>query len=107
MARCASPPFSPAVIRAAGPTSISRFPSLDLATSGNYDVKTSQLALPQDTCTSVYATSGYSASTRNLSRITLATDNVFRDDGAALQMATITGSVSEGFVATLTVGVAG
>lgn len=83
------------------------FPSLDLATSGNYDVKTSQLALPQDTCTSVYATSGYSASTRNLSRITLATDNVFRDDGAALQMATITGSVSEGFVATLTVGVAG
>lgn len=33
--------------------------------------------------------------------------SLFRDDGAALQMATVTGSVSEGFVATLTVGVAG
>lgn len=83
------------------------FPSLELATSGAYDVKTSQLALPEDICRTVYAAdSGYSASTRNLSRITLATDNVFRDDGAARQMATVSGSVTEGYVATLQVGVA-
>ena len=51
--------------------------------------------------------SGYAGSTANLARITLATDNVFADDQAASQMATLTGSVSEGYVATLTIGIAG
>ena len=40
----------------------------------------------------------------NLSRITLATDNVF-SDGASLELATVTGSASSGYVASLTVAI--
>ena len=67
-------------------------------------VKTSQIALPKAVCSKVYATSGYSGSTRNLAQTSLATDNVFRDDRAIHQLATVTGSVSKGFVANLTIG---
>ena len=42
---------------------------------------------------------------RNLQGISLASDNVFRDDSAAQQLATVTGSVASGYVASLTVGV--
>lgn len=37
--------------------------------------------------------------------LALATDNVFSNDGAAYQLATVTGSLSAGYLATLTVGV--
>jgi hypothetical protein len=40
----------------------------------------------------------------NLSQISLATDNVF-SDGAALELATMSGSVDGGLIATLTVAV--
>jgi len=40
-----------------------------------------------------------------MAQISLATDNVF-SDGATLQTVTITGNVTDGYVATLTVGVA-
>ncbi len=81
--------------------------SLALATSGNNDIRTSQLALPQAACSEVYnGDSRYSASIRNLAAITLASDNVFGNDSAAYQLATVTGSVSAGYLATLTVGVA-
>lgn len=83
------------------------YQSLALATSGNNDVRTSQLALPQDVCSTVYnGDTAYSASVRNLAQISLASDNVFGNDSAATQMATVTGSLSEGYLATLTVGVA-
>lgn len=76
------------------------------ATSGNNDVKTSQLALPSATCQQVYgAASGYDASVANFAQVSLASDNIFGDDNAALQLATVDGSVSAGFTATLTVGV--
>lgn len=52
----------------------------------------------------MYATAGYEASVRNLAGISLATDDVF-SDGSALELATVTGSVAEGFTAALTVGV--
>ncbi len=84
------------------------YQSLALATSGTNDVRTSQLALPQDVCGTVYnGDSNYSASVRNLAAISLASDNVFSDDRSVNQMATVTGSLSEGFLATLTVGVLG
>jgi hypothetical protein len=54
--------------------------------------------------TAVYADSRYSGSAANLSRISFTTDNVF-SDGVTLQLATVTGSASEGYVATLTVGI--
>lgn len=82
------------------------FSSLAGATSGTGKVRTSQLALPEAICDAVYATSGYSASVTNLSRITLATDNVF-GDGTSLQLASVAGSPTAGYLATLNVGVAG
>lgn len=77
----------------------------DLATavSSGAIKKTSQLALPKDICDAVYATSGYSRSVSNMAGTTLATDNVFRDDRAASQLATVTGSVGAGYVASLNV----
>jgi protocatechuate 3,4-dioxygenase beta subunit len=81
------------------------FPSVAKALAVNGKVKTSQLALPADVCNTVYATSGYEQSVTSLSRISLASDNVF-SDGASLQVATMSGSVSAGYTAALTVGVA-
>lgn len=81
------------------------YPSLAVATSASNKIQTSQLALPQDVCNAVYATSGYSQSVTNLSRVSLANDNVFRD-GYSNQMATVTGSTSAGYAAALTVGLA-
>jgi protocatechuate 3,4-dioxygenase beta subunit len=82
------------------------YPSLAKATAVSNKVATSQIALPKATCDVVYATSGYEASVRNLGQISLATDNVF-SDGASLELATVTGSVTAGFTAALTVAVSG
>lgn len=73
-------------------------------TPASDQVRTSQLALPKTACDAVYATTGYSASVANLAAISLASDNVFSDDSAALQLPTVTGNVSSGYAATLTVG---
>ncbi len=82
------------------------YPSLASATSGSNDVKTSQLALPAQACNQVYGTaSGYDASASNFATISLATDNIF-SDGYSAQMASVTGDVTNGFAATLTVGIA-
>ncbi|HEX5923191.1 MAG TPA: hypothetical protein VFY45_05130 [Baekduia sp.] len=67
-------------------------------------IKTSQIALPKTICDKVYATNGYSGSSRNLAQVSLATDNVFRDDKAIHQLATVTGSAGKGYVANLTIG---
>jgi len=62
------------------------------------------MAFPTDVCETVYDTaSGYSASVSNLAQISFATDNVF-SDGHDTQMLSITGDVSSGYVATITVG---
>jgi protocatechuate 3,4-dioxygenase beta subunit len=68
-------------------------------------VKTSQIALPEEVNALVYATSGYEQSVRNVSQVSLARDNVFGDDGGIHQLATMSGSVSAGFTAALTIGV--
>jgi len=47
----------------------------------------------------------HTGSSSNLARTSLASDNVFGDDRAIHQLATVTGSVKDGFVANLTVGV--
>ena len=80
------------------------YPSLSAATSVANKIATSQIALPKATCDEVYATSGYEASVTNLSRVSLATDGIF-SDGASLELATVSGSVSGGLTATLTVAV--
>jgi len=81
------------------------FRSTTTATSYSNRLRTSQLALPEDVCRSVYTSSTYTGSLANLNGISLASDNVF-SDGVSTQMASVTGSLSEGFVARLTVGVA-
>ncbi|MGX5653377.1 intradiol ring-cleavage dioxygenase [Geodermatophilus nigrescens] len=68
-------------------------------------IATSQVALPQDVCDTVYATPGYEASVRNLAQVSLDSDNVFGDDSGASQLATVTGDVAGGYTLTLTVGV--
>lgn len=80
------------------------YASVDDATAGGSKLRTSQLALPQEVCETVYATDGYETSVDNLARVSLDTDMVF-SDGYTLQLAKVTGSVDEGYVATLNVPV--
>ncbi len=80
------------------------YPSVDDATSASGKLRTSQIALPEATCSEVYATSGYEASVSNLSRVSLDTDMVF-SDGYASQLATVGGSVDGGLTLSLNVGV--
>lgn len=82
------------------------YPSEGVATMAGTKIATSQLALPQDACNQVFATDGYSTSVANLAQVSLSTDMVF-SDGASLETPTITGTVTEGFTATLTVAVTG
>lgn len=82
------------------------YPSLEVATTANNKLRTSQLALPQDTCTNVYNNAaGYSSSVSNLSQISLLSDNVF-GDGYSLQLSSVTGNITDGYTATLVVGIA-
>ena len=80
------------------------YASLDDATSYTSKLRTSQLALPQDVCETVYATEGYEQSVTNLARTSLDTDMVFAD-GHSLQLATVTGSVADGYAISLNVPV--
>ncbi|MFN8155815.1 MAG: hypothetical protein U0R68_00240 [Candidatus Nanopelagicales bacterium] len=81
------------------------YESLAAATTSGPIVKTSQLAMPKETCEAVYAASGYEASVQNLARTSLASDMVFGDDGGIHQLASISGSVGSGLAASLTIGV--
>ncbi|MEJ5866877.1 3,4-dioxygenase subunit beta [Pseudokineococcus sp. 5B2Z-1] len=83
------------------------YPDVDSITdaAGAGAVATSQVALPQDVCEAVYATTGYEASVTNLSQVSLATDTVFGDDAGATQLATVTGDTSSGYRVSLRVGV--
>ena len=78
------------------------YESLDKATSASNKLRTSQLAFPKNVCEQVYATSGYESSVSNLAGVSLDSDGIF-SDGYSLQLAKMTGSVEEGFVATLSV----
>jgi protocatechuate 3,4-dioxygenase beta subunit len=75
-----------------------------IADSGSA-IATSQVALPQDACEAVYATTGYETSVRNLSRVSLTGDNVFGDDGGADQLGTVSGDVPNGYTVSLAVGI--
>ena len=68
-------------------------------------IATSQVALPEDVCQQVYATTGYEQSVTNLAQVSLESDNVFGDDGGASQLATVTGDLESGLAVSLTVGV--
>ena len=80
------------------------YESVDAATGSGSKLKTSQIALPQDTCKLVYATTGYEQSVQNLAGTSLDSDNVF-SDGYAGQLAKTSGDVKRGITAKLNVGV--
>ena len=80
------------------------YPSLAAATNVANKIATSQIALPKAVCDAVYATAGYEQSVTNLSQITLANDMVF-SDGSSQQLASMSGTVSGGYMATLTAAV--
>jgi hypothetical protein len=61
-----------------------------------------ELAIPEDACNEVYATEGYESSVANMQGMSLATDNVF-GDGYSLQLAEVSGTVDDGYTATLRV----
>jgi protocatechuate 3,4-dioxygenase beta subunit len=77
------------------------YPDAASITDSGNAIATSQLAFPENMLTTAYADSRYPNSAQNLSQVSLATDNVFGEDGAALQLATITGDASSGYTATL------
>lgn len=80
------------------------YPDEKSATSASGKLRTSQIAIPEDACNAVYATSGYEASVQNMQRTTLDSDNVF-SDGYSLQLAKATGSVDKGYTLALKVAV--
>jgi protocatechuate 3,4-dioxygenase beta subunit len=81
------------------------YPSLDLATDSANKIATSQIALPEDICNEVYATTGYEQSVQNMTGVSLEGDNVFGEDGGVHQLGTISGSVADGLTVTLVVPV--
>jgi protocatechuate 3,4-dioxygenase beta subunit len=72
---------------------------------GGTATATSQLAFPQGVTTAVYDSSLYLDNGQNASVTSFVEDNVF-SDGTAYQLATLTGSVAESYLAELTVGIA-
>lgn len=80
------------------------YPDLDEATSFRNKIATSQLAFPRKTCKRVYAKPGYEQSLINFDGVSLETDPVF-SDGWRDEMATMTGSPNEGYVASLAIAV--
>ncbi len=81
------------------------YPNVDAITDASNAIATSQVALPQAACDVVYADAAYPSSASNLSRVSLESDNVFGDDGGALELATATGDNSIGWTVALGVRV--
>ncbi|ABW13176.1 intradiol ring-cleavage dioxygenase [Parafrankia sp. EAN1pec] len=81
------------------------YPDQASITDSSKAIATSQLALPQDVCAKVFTQPGYEASVRNLAQVSLDSDGVFGDDGAASQLATVTGDVTGGYAVSLALGV--
>jgi protocatechuate 3,4-dioxygenase beta subunit len=80
------------------------YASVDDATGDGSPIATSQLALPEDTCAAVYEEAGYEQSVPNLAQTSLQTDMVF-SDGVDQQLPEISGDVSGGLTAALTIPV--
>jgi protocatechuate 3,4-dioxygenase beta subunit len=81
------------------------YPDVDSISDSTNAIATSQAALPEADCTTVYALSGYEGSSANLAQVTLDSDNVFGDDGGALQLATVSGDATAGYAVSLSVPV--
>jgi protocatechuate 3,4-dioxygenase beta subunit len=81
------------------------YPDQASITDAGNAIATSQIALPQDVASTVYAQGGYEQSVTNLAKISLATDNVFGNDSAAHQLGTVTGNTADGYAVSLAVAI--
>lgn len=86
------------------------YESLSTATHYNNRIICSQMALPQNECAHVYSVrNDYGNSANALSGVSLASDNVFRDNSAAeveAQTLELTGDTTNGYTGTVSVGLA-
>ncbi|ANP74394.1 intradiol ring-cleavage dioxygenase [Cryobacterium arcticum] len=78
------------------------YPDIDSISDAANAIATSQAALPEDISSTVYELAAYAGSTANLAQVTLDNDNVFGDDGGALQLASVTGDSTSGYIVNLT-----
>ncbi len=83
------------------------YPDAASATDVSNVIATSQLAFPPEMLADVYALDVYSGSAENLARVgtKVTDDSLFADGDATLQVPTITGDASSGYVATLPVAI--
>lgn len=81
------------------------YPDLESITDSTNAIAVSQMAFPEHVLNDVYQMSTYEGSAENLTQVTLESDNVFGEDAAALQMATISGDVDSGYISSLVVRV--
>lgn len=85
------------------------FKSLDAAVSGDASVLTAQIALPEMAAAEVYKTdTRYTDSLQNLRRVSIPSDNVFRDNTPqqlAQQTLSMSGDPEDGYTGTLTIPV--
>ena len=82
------------------------YSSVAAATAGTNAISTTQLAMPQSACDTVYAqTSLYPGSVTNLARTSLTSDMVFGDDRGVYELATVAGNNADGWTTYLEVGV--
>jgi protocatechuate 3,4-dioxygenase beta subunit len=81
------------------------FDSLEAAVAGENARLTSQIALPEKSCTAVYEyDAGYSGSVQNMSQVMPSSDNVF-GDGWDAELASVTGDPVSGMTIALTIGI--
>jgi len=80
------------------------YESVDAATNGGAKLATSQIAIPEDICNTVYATAGYEQSVQNMQGLSLATDGVF-SDGWTNELGTVSGTVDNNLTVKLAVPV--
>jgi protocatechuate 3,4-dioxygenase beta subunit len=80
------------------------YSSLAKAANSANKIATSQMALTEEASKAVYATAGYEQSVRNLSQLSIDSDNVF-GDGYDLQLPTITGDPTNGYTLDFTCAV--
>jgi protocatechuate 3,4-dioxygenase beta subunit len=81
------------------------YPDVDSISDAANAIATSQMAFPEEGLDDVYGQSSYDGSAENLAQVTLDSDNVFSEDSAQLQMATMTGDATDGYQASLAVRV--
>jgi protocatechuate 3,4-dioxygenase beta subunit len=86
------------------------YENIERATDHRNAVLTSQFALPAQACNEVYdAVAGYEASVSAFARISVDSDNVFRnntDEQMTMMTPALTGNAADGYTAEVTVGVA-